>query len=163
MSIEAALDASSDAVPEMGVKITAEDLDIGDMLSYLHEPLIFEGQLNLVVDLRSAGRSIKQIASGLTGELGVALENGRIQRIINLLAADALDFLFTAPVKNTYTDKKVPLTEAATLAGQIFVPFVALPARALGYLWSLIRNDKDENSPCISDSLPSKSQESIER
>jgi uncharacterized protein involved in outer membrane biogenesis len=104
MSIEAALDASSDAVPEMGVKITAEDMDIDDVLSYLHEPLIVEGQLNLVVDLRSTGGSIKQIASSLTGEWGVALENGRIQRIINLLAADALDFLFTGPAKNTYTD-----------------------------------------------------------
>jgi uncharacterized protein involved in outer membrane biogenesis len=235
MSIEAGLDASSDAVPEMEVKIAAEDLDIDDVLSYLHKPLIFEGQLNLVVDLRSTGRSIKQIASGLTGELGVALENGRIQRIINLLAADALDFLFTAPVKNTYTDlncmvarlqfedgngaiqvlymdtpavrargagsvnladetldlvinpeakrrlfkrsspvriqgqlgdpsiKKVPATEAVGLAAQIFVPFVALPARALGYLWSLIRNDKDEKSPCINNSLPDKLQESIEK
>jgi uncharacterized protein involved in outer membrane biogenesis len=235
MSIEADLDASSEAVPEMGVKIAAEDMDIDDVLSYLHEPLIFEGQLNLVVDLRSKGRSIKQIASGLTGELGVALENGRIQRIINLLAADALDFLFTAPVKNTYTDlncmaarlqfedgngaiqvlyldtpavrargagsvnladetldvvinpeakrrlfkrssplriqgklgdpsiKKVPATEAVALAAQIFAPFVALPARALGYLWSLMRDDKDEKSPCISNSLPSKLQESIEK
>jgi uncharacterized protein involved in outer membrane biogenesis len=235
MSIEAGLDAASDAVPEMGIKITAEDLDIDDVLSYLHEPLIVEGQLNLVVDLRSTGRSIKQIASGLTGELGVALENGRIQRIVNLLAADALDFLFTAPAKNTYTDlncmvarlqfengngaiqvlyldtpavraqgagsvnladetldivinpkakrrlfqrssavriqdqlgdpsiKKVPAAEAAILAGQIFAPFVALPARALGHLWSLMRNDKDEKSPCISNSLPDKSQESIEK
>jgi hypothetical protein len=235
MSIEAGLDASSDTEPEMVVKITAEDLDIDDVLSYLHEPLIFEGQLNLVVDLRSTGRSTRQIASGLTGESGFALENGRIQRIVNLLAADALDFLFTAPGKNTYTDlncmaarlmfengagtiqvlyldtpairargagsfnladetidvvinpeakrrlfkrsspvrvqgqlgdpsiKKVPATEAAILAGQIFAPFVALPARALGYLWSLMRDDKDEKSPCISNSLPGKSQESIER
>ena len=235
MSIEAALDASSDAVPEMGVKITAEDMDIDDMLSYLHEPLIFEGQLNLVVDLRSSGRSIKQIASGLTGELGVALENGRIRRIINLLAADALDFVFTAPVKSTYTDlncmvarlqfeagngtiqvlyldtpavrargsgsvnladetvdlvinpeakrrlfrrsspvrikgqlgnpsvKKIPATEAATLAGQILVPFVALPARALGYLWSLVRDDKDEKSPCIGSPSPDNLQDAVEK
>jgi uncharacterized protein involved in outer membrane biogenesis len=235
ISIEAALDASSDAVPEVGVKITAEDMDIDDILSYLHEPLIFEGQLNLVVDLHSSGRSTKQIASSLTGEFGIALENGRIQRVINLLAADALDFLFTAMAKKTYTPlncmvarlqfengngaievlyldtpavrvrgsgsvnlaaetvdvvinpkakrrlfkrsspvrikgqlgnpsvKKIPATEAATLAGQILVPFVALPARALGILWSLIREDKDEKSPCFINSPPSKSQESVER
>ena len=59
--------------------------------------------------------------------------------------------------------RKVPATEAAALAGQIFAPFVALPARALGYLWSLMRDDKDEKSPCISNSLPGKSQESVER
>ncbi len=235
MSIEAALDASSGAVPEMGLKITAEDMDIDDLLSYLHEPLIFEGQLNLVADLRGSGRSIKQIASSLTGEMSVALENGKVQRIINLLAADALDFLFTTPVKKTYTNlncmvvklqfeagsgdipvlyldtpavrvrgsgsvnladetvdvvinpeakrrlykrsspirikgqlenpsiKKIPATEAATLAGQILVPYVALPARALGYLWSLMRDDKDEESPCIRNSIPDNPQDSIEK
>jgi len=235
MSGEAAIDASSDDGPEMSVKITAEDMDIDDLLSYLHEPLVFEGQLNLVVDLRGSGRSLKQIASSLTGEMSVALENGKVQRIINLLAADALDFLLTTPVKKTYTDlncmvvklqleagsgdipilymdtpavrargsgsvnladetvdvvinpmakrrlvkrsspirikgqlgnpsiKKIPATEAAGLAGQILVPYVALPARAVGYLWSLIRNDKDEESPCIPDSTPDHPQDSIEK
>jgi uncharacterized protein involved in outer membrane biogenesis len=199
----------------------------------MHAPLILVGNLNLVVDLSSTGVSMKQIASRLTGEFGVVLENGRIQRVIELLAADALDFLFTAPLQKTYTDlncmagrllfedgignieilyldtpnvrargagsvnlaaetvdvvinprakrrllgrsspvriqgplvnpsiKKVPAAEAAVLAGQIMVPFVALPARALGYLWSLVRNDKDEKSPCITDASPDKSQESI--
>jgi hypothetical protein len=41
------------------------------------------------------------------------------------------------------------------------VPFVALPARALGYLWSLIRNDRDEKSPCIANVQPDELQESI--
>jgi uncharacterized protein involved in outer membrane biogenesis len=232
ISVEAGLDVAG-TEPKFLVKIAAEDLDIDDLLSYLHEPLILVGNLNLVVDLHSAGASIKQIASGLTGEFGVVLENGRIQRVIEFLAADALDFLFTAPVKKAYTDlncmagrlifeegvgnieilyldtprmrvrgagsvnlaaetvdvvinpsakrrligrsspvriqgqlgnpsiKKVPVAEAAVLAGQIMVPFVALPARALGYLWSLIRNDRDEKSPCIANVQPDELQESI--
>lgn len=45
--------------------------------------------------------------------------------------------------------KKIPANEAAILAGQLAVPIIALPARALGILWSLIKEDKDENSPCL--------------
>ena len=44
---------------------------------------------------------------------------------------------------------KIPANEAAILAAQLAVPIIALPARALGLLWSLIRDDKDENSPCL--------------
>ncbi|CAB1058461.1 hypothetical protein D1BOALGB6SA_3217 [Olavius sp. associated proteobacterium Delta 1] len=49
--------------------------------------------------------------------------------------------------------KKIPANEAAILAGQLAVPIIALPARALGILWSLIRDDKDENSPCLTEAL----------
>ncbi|UCG09260.1 MAG: AsmA family protein, partial [Desulfobacterales bacterium] len=220
LSIETILDTAT-AVPKMTVKMTAEDIDIDEVLSYLHEPIILEGQLNLVIDLYGSGTSAKEIAASLSGEIGVAVENGKIQRGIELLASDALDFLFTAPRKKSYTDlncmaarllfengigtiqtlymdtpavraqgagsmnlasetvdmvirptakrrllkrsspirihgplgdpsiTKIPAQEAATLAAQIMVPIVALSARALGYLWSLIRNDKDENSPCL--------------
>ena len=39
---------------------------------------------------------------------------------------------------------KVPAEEAAILAGQVLVPIVALPARALGILWSVISRDKSK-------------------
>jgi hypothetical protein len=45
--------------------------------------------------------------------------------------------------------KKIPANEAVILAGQLAVPIIALPARALGFLWSVISEDKDENSPCL--------------
>jgi uncharacterized protein involved in outer membrane biogenesis len=44
----------------------------------------------------------------------------------------------------------LPLSEAAELYGTIVLPFVFLPARALGYLWSLIANDQD-GTPCAID------------
>jgi len=42
----------------------------------------------------------------------------------------------------------LPLSEAAELYGTIVLPFVFLPARALGYLWSLIANDQN-GTPCV--------------
>jgi hypothetical protein len=48
---------------------------------------------------------------------------------------------------------KIPANEAAILAGQLAVPIIALPARALGILWSVISEDQDEDSPCLTDEL----------
>ena len=45
--------------------------------------------------------------------------------------------------------RKLPFREAAKLFGEIFMPVVFLPARALGYLWYLIRKDEEEESPCL--------------
>jgi hypothetical protein len=97
----------------------------------------------------------------------VSLADETIDVVINPKAKRRL-FQRSSPVRiqgqlGDPSIKKVPITEVVALAGQIFAPFAALPARALGYLWSLIRNDKDEKSPCICNSLPNKSKESIER
>ena len=101
------------------------------------------------------------------GAGSVNLADETLDVVINPTAKKRL-FKSSSPVRiqgqlGNPSVKKVPVKEAAILAGQIFAPFVTLPARALGYLWSLIRNDKDENSPCISSALPDKSQESVEQ
>jgi len=225
LSLESVLDATG-SEPRAGLKILVEDLDVDDTLSYLQKPLLLEGQLNLAADLQSRGRSSKEMAANLSGEFGVAVENGRIQRGVEMIAADALDLLLNAPAQNAFTDlnclagrldfdkgvgtiqvlyldtpgvrargfgsidlasgnldivikpeskrrlfrrssplriqgqlndpavKKIPANEAAILAGQLAAPIIALPARALGMLWSVIREDKDENSPCLIGVLP---------
>jgi hypothetical protein len=182
---------------------------------------LVEGQLSLAADLKSRGRSSREMAANLSGEFGAAIEHGRVQRGVEMIASDALDLLLTAPAKNSFTDlncmasrldfakgagtiqifyldtpglraraygsinlasekvdivikpeskrrlfgrsspvrikgqlndpsvSKIPTNEAAILAAQLAVPIIALPVRALGLLWSLIRDDKDENSPCL--------------
>jgi hypothetical protein len=171
--------------------------------------------------LRGAGNSFHEIASSLEGELGVAIENGRIKRDIEMITADAFDVITDLPkiedyqelnclvLKFTFADgvgkskmifydtpnvrtrgsgsvdlvsetldivlqpqpkkgipelssaiyihgslvnpsiTKIPFKEAARLAGEILLPYVFLPARALGYLWYLLMDDKDEKSPCL--------------
>jgi hypothetical protein len=51
---------------------------------------------------------------------------------------------------NRPSASKMPFKEAARLYGEIFMPYVFLPARAAGYVWSLMKNDTDEASPCLS-------------
>jgi hypothetical protein len=193
-----------------------EDADLEEILTSVDKPLVLGGQLTLFADLHSGGYSARELAANLSGEVAFAVESGRIQRKIEWLASDALDFLFTGPTGGTYTDLdcsamrmlfqdgvgkiqvfyvetpgmraeafgridfndetlallvnseskrrlfrktspvringplrdpsilKVPAEEAAILAGQILVPVVALPARALGILWSIISRDESE-------------------
>ncbi|MGD8521085.1 MAG: AsmA family protein [Desulfobacterales bacterium] len=211
---------TSGATPEFILKVTGEDIDVDDILAYAHEPIILSGSLNLVIDLHSSGTSPREIASNLKGEIGMALEDGRIRRIINFLSVDAFDALLTTTRRSRFTDLHcminqiqfkdgvgdieiffmdtpkiratgagnvnlaeetidivlhpeakrrlfrkgsalringpltgpsvimMPLSEAVMLYGDIFMPYVTIPARALGYLWSLIRNDNPP-TPCV--------------
>jgi hypothetical protein len=207
--------------PEMAFKVTAEDVDIGALLAHIHEPPSLRGQLNLVVDLKSAGKSPREIAAALEGEFGVAVEKGKIKRAVEFMGADAIGFLPAVLSQEEYMDlhcmalrfvfeggmgksemiyletpnmhargagyidlhtetmkmvlqpkpkkglrgttsavtiegpiadpkvRKLPFREAAKLYGEIFMPVVFLPARALGYLWYLIKKDAAEESPCL--------------
>ena len=45
--------------------------------------------------------------------------------------------------------RTLPFVEAARLFGEIVMPHAFLPARALGYLWYMMKEDKDEGSPCL--------------
>ena len=212
------IDASG-PVPRYEFKIAGEDIDIDDVLARAHEPVIMSGNLNIVADFQSSGHSAREVAGNLNGVLSLALENGQIWRIIDLLAKDALDIILTKVDQRKYTDvhclinkitfkdgvgtfdilsvdtpkirargagsinlndetfelvvnpqrkrtlfkrrsavhlsgsltnpsaSTMPLSEAAELYGTIVMPFVFLPARALGFLWSLMTNDKDA-TPC---------------
>jgi len=220
----ASIDFTIDAVgskPQMALKVTAEDVDIGALLSYIHKSPYLKGELNLVVDLKSAGNSPREIATALGGEIGLAIEKGKIKSAVEFMGADAVDFLSAIRSKVEYKDlncmalrfifeegigkseiiyidtpdmyarggaqidlhtetmemvlqpkpkkglrgmtsavtikgpivdpkvRKLPFQEAAKLYGEIFMPVVFLPVRALGYLWYLIKKDKEEESPCL--------------
>ena len=220
----ASIDFTIDAVsskPQMALKVTAEDVDIGALLTHIYEPPSLKGRLNLVVDLQSAGNSFREIATALGGEIGLAIEKGKIKRTIEFMGVDAvgllgalhskaeykdlncmaLRFIFeegigkseiiyidtpdmyvrggayidlhtetmkmvlqpkpkkglpgmtsAVTIKGPITDpevRKLPFREAAKLYGEIFMPVVFLPVRALGYLWYLIRKDAAEDCPCL--------------
>jgi len=220
MSLESTLDMRG-TKPEMKLNLKAEDIDTADLFSYTHSPMILGGHLNLAIDLQSTGGSARELASALNGAVGIAIEHGQINRIANLLGADAIDFVTIARKPGTYqklnclalnfefddgigsskiiyidtpsvrsqgtgtvnlreetvdlviqpkpkkgrlggsspvtiqgpltkpSAKKMPLREAVQLYGKIFMPYAFLPARAIGYVGYLMRNDKDEESPCL--------------
>ena len=72
LSFESILDAA-DVEPRISLKIAAEDIDLEELLAYMHEPLVAEGQLSLAADLKSRGRSSREMAGNLSGEFGAAI------------------------------------------------------------------------------------------
>jgi len=217
---ESTVDASGEK-PDITLKARAEDIDMDELLANMHRPLIIGGNLNLAVDLQGVGSSLHEIKSSLKGEIGYAIENGKIKRDVEMLTGDAIDLVTALPKIRGYQDlncltmrfifdqgigqseilfldtpnvrtrggatvdlasetldmvlqpkpkkglpgmssairiqgplanpsiMKMPFKEAARLYGEIFMPYVFLPARGLGYLWYLMKNDKDEESPCL--------------
>ena len=95
---------ASGAVPSFALTFSGEDMDADDLLAYAHEPILLSGLLNVVADLQSDGVSAHEIAANLTGHVGLALENGRIWRMIDLLSKDVFDMLLTAADTRAYTD-----------------------------------------------------------
>jgi hypothetical protein len=96
------IDAST-SPPAFIMKMTAEDVDIGDMLAIAQQPMVLSGDLNLAVDMQSTGHSTHDIASALDGKLSFAMENGEIRRIVNYLSADALNLLLNTADQRQFT------------------------------------------------------------
>ena len=90
--------------PEVKLSLKAEDIDTAEVLAYLHLPIILGGHLNLSADLQSSGGSLHELASALKGELGLAIEHGKIKQIADLLGADAIDFVTNARKLSTYQE-----------------------------------------------------------
>jgi hypothetical protein len=221
VSLESTLDTRGPE-PEIKLNLQAEDIDLADLSSYAHSPMILGGRLNLSIDLQSSGGSPRSLAAALNGELGIAIEHGQVKKTADLMAADVIDFVISARKPGAYQKlnclalkfefddgigksrviyidspsvrsqgkgtvnlreetvdfviqpkpkkgqlggssaiiikgplarpsvSKLPFKEAARLYGEIFMPYVFLPARAVGYVSYLMKSDKDEESPCFS-------------
>jgi hypothetical protein len=108
------------------LKIIGEDIDIEDLLASAHEPLILSGELSLVVDLLSSGRSAREIASNLDGEFSLSLENGQIRRIINFLSADAFNLVLTTADRRQSTNLNCLVSKIQFLNGVGDIEFFSM-------------------------------------
>ena len=109
-SSEFVIDASG-PIPQFMLKVSGEGIAVDDLLAYLHKPIIASGSLSLVVDLQSSGTSPREIASNLKGEIDMALENGRIRRIVDFLSVDAFDTLLTVASRRTHSDLRCMISQ----------------------------------------------------
>ncbi len=207
--------------PELTLKIAAEDADIGTLLGTFHDNPFILGQLNLVTDLRSRGKTAREIATALDGDIGVAIEKGKIKKVADIIGGDALDMISMVRSSEEYRElnclmiqllfekgigksqaifidtptlsatgaatfdldaetmeitlkpeakkgfagtksavhitgpitkpriRKIPFREAARLFGELSLPVVFLPVRAMGYLKYMVTTDKNGDSLCI--------------
>lgn len=81
---------------EFTLNIQGRNIQLGDLISELHQPPAIEGNLDLIVDLKSRGSSAHEVASNLSGNIGLMLEGGRIRkRELELLFLNPLGWLFS--------------------------------------------------------------------
>lgn len=132
-SAEFVVDASG-PIPQFMLKVSGEGIAADDLLAYLHEPIIASGSLSLVVDLQSAGTSPREIASNLKGEIDLALENGRIRRIVDFLSVDAFDTLLSVARRRTHIDLHCMLSQThfENGVGEIVILYMDTPRIRIG-------------------------------
>ncbi len=92
-------------VPEVHLELSADDVDLGDLLLQTEASVPLDGELDLTVDLRATGHSPRALASSLEGELDLALARGRIRSgLFNLTAINPLRWMFSQSARRGYTD-----------------------------------------------------------
>ena len=95
--------------PSVTLKVTADDLVLGKMISELQEEVPVTGKAHLNVDITSKGHSPHELASDLSGEVSFSLENARLPTIyVEFLSADVFG-LFTRMVtfEDSYTNAEL--------------------------------------------------------
>ncbi len=99
--------------PDMKMWLTAEDMDIATLEDYLHKPHILDGKMSASAYMHGQGNSAHEIASALEGDIGFAIENGAINRDVEILGSDGVDLAlsFTESITGDALDLVLPADE----------------------------------------------------
>lgn len=103
--VNTSLSITADNPPRIKLKLSGDDIDLNGLLLQTLVPSPVEGNMNLTLDLLSAGHTAHEIASNLNGEIGITLEDGRLlrSRFIDVMFFDLVDWLFTFGVTRNET------------------------------------------------------------
>jgi|GEM_PF-1122369 len=98
--------------PSFTLKVTADDLVLGKMISELQKEVPVKGKAHLNIDINSEGHSPHELASELSGELIFSLENARLPTIyVEFLSADVFGlFARMVTFDNSYTTLNCVMT-----------------------------------------------------
>ncbi|MCZ6682730.1 MAG: AsmA family protein, partial [Planctomycetota bacterium] len=100
--------ASADTTPtfpELSLDVRIDDLDLGDLLGQLKADVPLDGELDLILNLQAIGRSPRELADSLTGEIDLALARGAVRtRLFALTALDLGSWLFARSTRRGYSE-----------------------------------------------------------
>ena len=97
------LDASK-PTPDWALEFKAKRIDLEQFLTDWQKAAHMGGRLNLALNLKSQGSSAHDIAAGLTGDAGFAIDQGWVPHGVDFLAADVFDALLTLPTAGKRRD-----------------------------------------------------------
>jgi uncharacterized protein involved in outer membrane biogenesis len=91
--------------PELRLTLSADGVDLGDLLSQSGVDVPLEGELYLAVDLKASGDSPQELASSLKGDFDLAIERGRVlTSLLRLTTTNPVSFLFTEEARKGYSN-----------------------------------------------------------
>ena len=92
-------------VPELHLRLAANDVDLSEFRSQADVDVPLDGELNLVLDLKAAGQSPRALASSLAGEFDLAIERGRVRtNQLSLTTTNPVRWLITESAGDGYSD-----------------------------------------------------------
>lgn len=104
----AEIDAEVDVrapTPRWRLQAETDDLELGDTWRQLKTEVPLTGELDLVLDLQARGRSPRDLANSLSGDLGFALQRGQIRsRLFGLTTMNPLRWLVARSTRRGYSE-----------------------------------------------------------
>ncbi len=102
--VDAEVDAR-DPTPKWRVHVETDDVQLGDLWRQLQTDVPLAGELDLVLDLQASGRSPRDLASSLDGDLNLALQRGKIaSRMFGLTTMGPLRWLTARSTRRGYSE-----------------------------------------------------------
>jgi uncharacterized protein involved in outer membrane biogenesis len=101
-------DAEVDArapTPRWRLRAETDDLKLGDIWRQLETEVPLRGELDLIIDLQARGRSPRDLANSLSGDLSLALQRGQIRsRLFDLTTMNPLRWLVAQSTRRGYSE-----------------------------------------------------------
>ncbi|MBV1929691.1 MAG: AsmA family protein [Gammaproteobacteria bacterium] len=103
MNLELVLETKD--VPELTLKIEADELILGQLLSQVQSEVPIKGKANLLIDINSKGLSAHEMASALSGNFRFSLDDARLpSKYVEFLSVDVLGWVMRkSMLEDTYT------------------------------------------------------------
>ena len=90
------LDVRANAIPEYRLVVKADDVTLGPLMAQIQDQVPIRGYTNIDLDLKTEGRSPHEMASNLSGNVSLGLENARIPRdYVELLSIDVFGWVIS--------------------------------------------------------------------
>lgn len=95
-SVDLDFEIRNEALPRYVLKMTADDVKLGPLMSQVQGQVPITGYSNLLADLEARGTSPHELASSVNGEFSFGLENARIpSHYLDLLSVDTFGWVFS--------------------------------------------------------------------
>jgi uncharacterized protein involved in outer membrane biogenesis len=91
--------------PRIGLRLEADDVDLGDLLAQVKVAVPLDGELDMVLDLKAAGASPRALASSLEGDWDMAISRGHVRTsLLDLAAIDLVHWMISDSARKGYSD-----------------------------------------------------------